>query len=41
MTLNCLEKTNEIGDKLKLQDDIDKLVKCSEKWHTQGLEILA
>ena len=25
-------KTKEIGDKQKLQDDIDKLVKWSEKW---------
>ena len=25
-------KTKEIGDKQYLQDDIDKLVKCSEKW---------
>ena len=25
-------KTNEIGDKQKLQDDIDKLVGWSEKW---------
>ena len=25
-------KTKEIGDKLKLQDDIDKLVRWSEKW---------
>ena len=25
-------KTEEIGDKKKLQDDIDKLVRCSEKW---------
>ena len=25
-------KTNEIGDKIFLQDDIDKLVKWSEKW---------
>ena len=25
-------KTKEIGDKKKLQDDIDKLVKLSEKW---------
>ena len=30
MTLNCLVK--EIGDKQKLQDEIDKLVKWSEKW---------
>ena len=26
-------KTKEIGDKQKLQDDIDKLVRWSEKWH--------
>ncbi len=32
MTLNCSEKTKEIGDKKKLQDDIDKLVKWSEQW---------
>ena len=25
-------KTKEIGDKQNLQDDIDKLVKWSEKW---------
>ena len=25
-------KTKAIGDKQKLQDDIDKLVRCSEKW---------
>ena len=25
-------KTKEIGDKKNVQDDIDKLVKCSEKW---------
>ena len=25
-------KTKEIGDKQKLQDDIDKLVRCFEKW---------
>ena len=25
--------TKEIGDKQKLQDDIDKLVRWSEKWH--------
>ena len=25
-------KVKEIGDKQNLQDDIDKLVKCSEKW---------
>ena len=27
-----LRKTKEIGDKKKLQDDIDKLVRWSEKW---------
>ena len=27
-------KTKEIGDKQKLQDDIDKLVRWSEKWQT-------
>ena len=32
MTLNCLKKTKEIGDKQKLQYDIDKLVKWSDKW---------
>ena len=32
MTLNCSEKTNGTGDKQKLQDDIDKLVRWSEKW---------
>ena len=32
MTLNCLEKTKEIGVKKTLQDDIDKLVRLSEKW---------
>ena len=45
-------KTKEIGDKQKLQDDIDKLVRWSEKWqmlfnvgnvnvYTQDLETLA
>ena len=45
-------KTKEIGDKQKLQDDIAKLVRWSEKWQmlfnfrkckclTQGLEMLA
>ena len=46
-------KVKEIGDKQNLQDDIDKLVKWSEKWqmlfnfgkckclHTQGREIRA
>ena len=32
MTLNCLKKTKEIGDKHNLQDDIDTLVTWSEKW---------
>ena len=27
-------KTKEMGDKQKLQDDIDKLVRWSEKWQT-------
>ena len=27
-----LRKTREIGDKQQLQDDIDKLVRWSEKW---------
>ena len=45
-------KTKEIVDKQKLQDDIDKLVRWSEKWqmlfnlgnvnvYTEGLETLA
>ena len=45
-------KTKEIGDKQNLQDDIEKLVKWSEKWqisfnfgkcniYTQGQETLA
>ena len=45
-------KTKQIGDKKKLQDDIDKLVRWSEKWqiifnfgkcnvYTQGLDKLA
>ena len=29
-------KTKEIGDKHNLQDDIDKLVKWSEKWQNFG-----
>ena len=29
---NLFRKTKEIGDKQHLQDDIDKLVKWSEKW---------
>ena len=32
-----LRKTKEIGDKQKLQDDIDKLVRWSEKWLTHSL----
>ena len=32
MTKNYSEKTKEIGDKQKLQDDIDKLARWSEKW---------
>ena len=32
MTLKLFRKTKEIGDKQKLQDDIDKLVRWSEKW---------
>ena len=47
-----LKKTKEIGDKQKLQDDIDKLVRWSENGrcysilgnvnvYTQGLETLA
>ena len=32
LTLNCLEEQRKIGDKQNLQDDIDKLVKWSEKW---------
>ena len=31
MTLNCLQKLRKLEIK-KLQDDIDKLVKWSEKW---------
>ena len=31
MTINCSEKLREL-DKQNLQDDIDKLVKWSEKW---------
>ena len=31
MTLNYSEKLREFGDKQKLQDDIDKLVRWSEK----------
>ena len=29
---NQFRKTQKIGDKRKLQDDIDKLVRWSEKW---------
>ena len=32
MTPKLFRKTKEIGDKQNLQDDIDKLVKWSEKW---------
>ncbi len=32
MTLNFLEKNKGNGDKQQLQDDIDKLIKWSEKW---------
>ena len=32
MTLNCSEKLRKLEIKKKLQDDIDKLVKWSEKW---------
>ena len=32
ITLNYSEQTKEIGDKQKLQDDIDKLVRWSKKW---------
>ena len=51
-TIQLFRKNKEIVDK-KLQDDIDKLVRWSEKWqmlfnfgkckrlHTQGLETLA
>ena len=31
MILNCSEKLRKL-ENLFLQDDIDKLVKCSEKW---------
>ena len=31
MTLNCLQKLRKLEIK-KIQDDIDKLVKWSEKW---------
>ena len=31
-TFKLFRKTKEIGDKQKLQDDIDKLVRWSEKW---------
>ena len=34
MPLNCYRKTKEIGDKQTFQDDIDKLVRWSEKWQT-------
>ena len=32
MTLNCLQKPRKLEIKQNLQDDIDKLVKWSEKW---------
>ena len=32
MTLNCLEKLRKLEINKKLQDDIDKFVKWSEKW---------
>ena len=32
MTLNCLEKLRKLEINKNLQDDIDKLVKWSEKW---------
>ena len=32
MTLKCLQKLRKLETKQKLQDDIDKLVKWSEKW---------
>ena len=32
MTLNCLEKLRTLDINKKLQDDIDKLVRWSEKW---------
>ena len=32
-------KTKKIGDKQNLQDDIDKLVKWSEKWQIQFWEM--
>ncbi len=34
MTLNCLEKLRKLEINKKLQDDIDKLVRWSEKWQT-------
>ena len=37
---NLFRKAKEIGDKQKLQDDIDKLVKWSEKWHKLCYSIL-
>ncbi len=51
MTLNFLEKYGEMGNKQQLQDDIDKLIKWSEKWqivfnfenvkaYTQGMEMV-
>ena len=32
MILNCLQKLRKLEINKKLQDDIDKLVKWSEKW---------
>ena len=32
MTQNCLEKPRKLEIKKIVQEDIDKLVKCSEKW---------
>ena len=39
MTLNCSEKTKEIGDKQKLQDDIDKLVRWSDCVHATSVNV--
>ena len=32
MTIHLLEKIKGNGDKQQLQDDIDKLIKWSDKW---------
>ena len=32
MTLNCLEKLRKLEIKKKLQDDIDQLVRWTDKW---------